>query len=64
MGFGYSMMNGKEGADLSPYIQVEKIDPKWLKAIGYKGAAKEVSKKRARMDSVATDGSTVVDVKF
>ena len=47
LGMGYSMSSvkfqeGKEDADVSPYIQLENIDPKWLEAIGYKGPAKRV----------------------
>jgi hypothetical protein len=32
LGLGYSMKN--HAGNLSPYIQVENIDPKWLKAVG------------------------------
>jgi hypothetical protein len=49
MGFGYSMANVQGGRNLSPYLQVEKIDARWLEAIGYKGV-------KERKDRVATDG--------
>jgi hypothetical protein len=31
-------------SDVSPYLALENIDPKWLKAIGYDGPALEVEK--------------------
>jgi hypothetical protein len=33
-------------ADVSPYLQLENIDPQWLKAIGYERPAGEVQKVR------------------
>jgi hypothetical protein len=62
MGLGYSMANvayaqGAE-ADVSPYIQLENIDPKWLEAIGYKEPAREVEETKKRKYNVATDGSS------
>lgn len=45
LGMGSSVCNVQfPNSDLSPYIAVENIDPKWLKAIGYPGAADEVQK--------------------
>lgn len=57
MGMGFSMSNLKEGSDLSPYLQLENIDPKWLKAIGYKGPANEVQALREEKEKVETSGS-------
>jgi hypothetical protein len=37
-------------ADVSPYLQLENIDPQWLKAIGYDGPADEVQKARDKKD--------------
>jgi hypothetical protein len=60
MGFKYSMANVQEGGNLSPYLQVKKIDSRWLEAIGYEGASKEVrhvsATVKGRKDSVATVG--------
>ena len=53
---GYANLNVKEGGDLSPYLQPENIDPKWLKAIGYKSPAMVVEKERAAKDKVGTGG--------
>lgn len=47
LGLGYALSNTKEGADLSPYLQLENIDPKWLEAIGYEDAAKVVEEVKA-----------------
>ncbi|KAK7181161.1 hypothetical protein DPSP01_010617 [Paraphaeosphaeria sporulosa] len=41
MGMGFCMANTVEGSDLSPYLQLENIDPKWLKAVGYEGTPEE-----------------------
>lgn len=47
LGMGYAMCNAKfPDSDVSPYLQLENIDPKWLKAIGYEGPAEEVAKAR------------------
>ena len=43
---------------MSPYLQLENIDPKWLKAIGYEGPAGEVQQTREEKTHVGTDGST------
>ncbi|KAF2713802.1 FAD/NAD(P)-binding domain-containing protein [Pleomassaria siparia CBS 279.74] len=42
LGMGAAPVNAKPGSDLSPYLQLENIDPKWLKAIGHKEAALQV----------------------
>lgn len=48
LGMEYAMCNAKfPDGDLSPYLQLENIDPKWLKAIGHEGAGDEVQKVRA-----------------
>ena len=45
LGMGFAMRNVEyPKADVSPYLQLENIDPKWLKAIGYEGPALEVEK--------------------
>ena len=45
LGMGYAVCNVKfPDSDISPYLQVENIDPQWLKAIGYEGPALEVQK--------------------
>lgn len=45
LGMGYAVCNVKfPNSDISPYLQVENIDPQWLKAIGYEGPAFEVQK--------------------
>lgn len=54
---GYSMSNVKEGSDLSPYLQLENIDPKWLRAIGYEGPAEEVEAVRKEKETVEINGS-------
>lgn len=36
MGMGFCRANLTEGSDLSPYLQLENIDPKWLEAVGYR----------------------------
>ncbi|KAF2641018.1 FAD/NAD(P)-binding domain-containing protein [Massarina eburnea CBS 473.64] len=56
MGMGFSLSNIQEGADLSPYLQLENIDPKWLAAIGYKGVSKEVEGKREEKRKTDTSG--------
>jgi hypothetical protein len=38
LGLGYAKANTQEGADLSPYLQLKNIDPRWLEAI--KGGGK------------------------
>ncbi|CAN9091603.1 unnamed protein product [Alternaria alternata] len=51
LGMGYAMRNKQfPEADVSPYLQLENIDPQWLKAIGYEGAAGEVQKVRDQKD--------------
>ncbi|KAF1850359.1 FAD/NAD(P)-binding domain-containing protein [Cucurbitaria berberidis CBS 394.84] len=45
LGMGYAMCNAKfPDSDVSPYIQLENIDPKWLEAVGYKKPALEAEK--------------------
>lgn len=39
MGLGEAMGDVKKGADLTPYLQLENIDPKWLAAMGSKDPA-------------------------
>jgi hypothetical protein len=58
LGMGYAICNVKyPESDVSPYLQLENIDPKWLKAIGYEGPAVEVHQKREEKVHVKTDGS-------
>ncbi|KAF2472585.1 FAD/NAD(P)-binding domain-containing protein [Lindgomyces ingoldianus] len=56
LGMGYSKLNLVPGSDLSPYLQVQNIDPKWLKAIGYEGPTKEVEDEREKKEKVVTSG--------
>ncbi|RAQ99484.1 FAD/NAD(P)-binding domain-containing protein [Stemphylium lycopersici] len=45
LGMGYAICNKKfPESDVSPYLQLENIDPKWLKAIGYQGPLCEAEK--------------------
>lgn len=47
LGIGYAVCNVKfPDSDVSPYLAMEKVDPKWLEAIGYKEAAGEVRRVR------------------
>jgi hypothetical protein len=58
LGMGLAVCNTKyPDADISPYLQLENIDPKWLKAIGYTGPAAEVQKTREEKRHIQTDGS-------
>ncbi|PSN74052.1 FAD/NAD(P)-binding domain-containing protein [Corynespora cassiicola Philippines] len=56
IGMGYTTANVKAGSDLSPYLQLENIDPKWLKAIGYKGPADEVQEKIKEKEKIDSSG--------
>lgn len=59
LGMGYAMCNVKyPELDVSPYLQLENIDPKWLEAIGYEKPAQQVEQTRQEKTHVATDGST------
>jgi hypothetical protein len=42
-------------SDVSPYLALENIDPKWLKAIGYEGPALEVEKVRDEKEKPAVE---------
>lgn len=56
LGMGYARCNVEyPEADVSPYLQVENIDPKWLKAIGYGGAAGEVERAREAKERMAVE---------
>jgi hypothetical protein len=44
---GYAQCNVEyPNSDVCPYLALENIDPKWLKAIGYGGPALEVERAR------------------
>jgi hypothetical protein len=44
---GYAQCNVEyPNSDVCPYLALENIDPKWLKAIGYEGPALEVEHAR------------------
>jgi hypothetical protein len=59
LGMGYAVCNKRyPEADISPYLRVENIDPKWLKAIGYDGPAEEVQQAKRQRTHVETDGSS------
>ncbi|KAJ4376381.1 hypothetical protein N0V83_001664 [Neocucurbitaria cava] len=68
LGMGYARCNVEyPEADVSPYLQLENIDPKWLKATGYRGAAGEVErarevKERMAVERRAADGEGEEDV--
>ncbi|KAF2123552.1 FAD/NAD(P)-binding domain-containing protein [Dothidotthia symphoricarpi CBS 119687] len=56
IGMGSSMRNiNFPNSDVSPYLQVENIDPKWLHAIGYRGPALEVENKREEKEKPAVE---------
>ncbi|KAF1941667.1 FAD/NAD(P)-binding domain-containing protein [Clathrospora elynae] len=56
LGMGYAMCNVKfPESDVAPYLQLEHIDPKWLKAIGYEGPALEVEKAREEKKEPAVE---------
>ena len=52
---GTAPVNTKTDGDLSPYLQLENIDPRWLKAIGYKGAVDEVAKEKDTKEKTRTN---------
>lgn len=59
LGMGYAVCNKEyPNSDVSPYLQLENIDPRWLKAIGYDGPATQVQQVREEKRHVETDGST------
>ena len=37
LGRGFTVEDRTVGADVSPYLAVEKMDPRWLEAVGSKG---------------------------
>ena len=59
---GYAKCNVEfPNSDVSPYLALENIDPKWLKAIGYEGPALEVQraierKEGAEVERTGADG--------
>lgn len=60
LGMGYAKCNvAFPDADVSPYLSLENIDPKWLRAIGYEGPAHEVEKIREQKfgDAVERKGA-------
>jgi len=57
LGMGTALVNTKTDGDLSPYLQLKNIDPRWLKAIGYKGAADEVAKEKDTKKRTGTNGT-------
>lgn len=56
LGMGYSLPNTIPESDLSPYIQVEYIDPKWLNAIGHRSLANEVQNEKDKKELATVDG--------
>lgn len=51
LGMGYAVCNKNfPNSDVSPYLALENIDPKWLKAIGYEGPALVVEKVREQKE--------------
>ncbi|KAH7381347.1 hypothetical protein DE146DRAFT_704940 [Phaeosphaeria sp. MPI-PUGE-AT-0046c] len=63
LGMGYAVCNANfPNSDVSPYLCLENIDPKWLKAVGYEGPAFQVQETRDNKEMPAvqrkgTDGS-------
>jgi hypothetical protein len=56
LGMGFAKCNVEfPNADVSPYLALENIDPKWLKAIGYEGPAVEVQKARDEKETPAVE---------
>jgi hypothetical protein len=56
LGMGYATCNVEfPNSDVSPYLKLENIDPKWLKAIGYEGPALEVEKVRDEKEAPAVE---------
>jgi cation diffusion facilitator CzcD-associated flavoprotein CzcO len=56
LGMGYAMCNAKfPNSDISPYLQLENIDPKWLKAVGCEVAGDEVQKVRDTKEEPAVE---------
>lgn len=56
LGMGYAVRNVRyPEADVSPYLAVENLDPRWLKAIGYEGAAGEVEGVREAKEGVVVE---------
>ncbi|KAI8931470.1 hypothetical protein NX059_011138 [Plenodomus lindquistii] len=54
LGMGYAVRNVHyPEADVSPYLALENMDSKWLKAIGYDGPAGEVEKAREEKEEPA-----------
>ncbi|KAF2194076.1 FAD/NAD(P)-binding domain-containing protein [Zopfia rhizophila CBS 207.26] len=45
----------QKGADLSPYLQLENIDPKWLEAVGSPGMAKQVKEEQEKKEKTVTN---------
>lgn len=56
LGMGYAKSNVQEKADLSPYLQIENIDPNWLESIGYKGPALEIREEREKKEKIESNG--------
>jgi hypothetical protein len=53
---GYAQCNVEyPNSDVSPYLALENIDPKWLKAIGYEGPALEVQRAREVKEGVKVE---------
>ncbi|ORY04951.1 hypothetical protein BCR34DRAFT_491184 [Clohesyomyces aquaticus] len=40
LGMGYTRSNVEKDADLSPYLQLQNIDPRWVEAVGLKSTVK------------------------
>jgi hypothetical protein len=53
---GYSLANTVPESDVAPYLQLENIDPKWLKAVGATKAATEVEDERNHKEKTVTSG--------
>ncbi|CAO2658339.1 Nn.00g060620.m01.CDS01 [Neocucurbitaria sp. VM-36] len=60
LGMGFAVCNKKfPDADVSPYLQVENVDPRWLKAIGYEGPAREVQRAKEAKEEMAVERKAV-----
>jgi hypothetical protein len=60
LGMGFAKCNiAYPDADVSPYLALENIDPKWLKAMGYEGPALEVQKAKEEKEDPAVERTGV-----
>lgn len=51
---GYASANSVPDSDVTPYLQLENINPKWLEAVGAPKAAAKVEDGRGQKEKTAT----------